>query len=447
MIATTSPAELARGYLKRGWRVTPVRDRQKVALLKDWPNVEIDTKDVDQLFPAGRNIGLRTGGGLVDVDLDDPLVLRLASAFLPETGCIWGRHSNPASHRLYLCGKVRSVRFRAPSGKTYVEIRADGHQTLLPGSVHPSGESYAFVQDGEPARIEAAQLRQAVGQLAAAALLIENYPARGSRHDFALALAGVLLRSGFDQGQAEAFIAVIAEEAGDDEIQDRLACIASTAARLTAGEAATGAPMLASLLMPGVGQKALNWLRTAILTECAPLTLIEESKIRVNGAHSVDSVQEITESTALTQSDPLSQRRTLSGPGAADLPPAPLIGPFDPIWKKQKPYLYLVYARLSVLARAALAKRTPTYRGKSAFYAHGETLAGDEMSRYTAVKALKILKHKGLIERVPFSWCKEHKDFLASNGHWGQQKHIPAYWILRVPQGAEKNSTLSDSHT
>ena len=52
------------------------------------------------------NIGVRIGNAsnnLVDVDIDCEDALKIADMFLPECSFIFGRKSNPDSHRLYYC--------------------------------------------------------------------------------------------------------------------------------------------------------------------------------------------------------------------------------------------------------------------------------------------------------------------------------------------------------
>ena len=75
-----------------------------------------------------------------------------------------------------------------------VELRSTGAQTILPGSVHPTGEAITFDADGEPARVDGDHLLTAVRHLAIAALLVRHWPAKGSRHETVLAASGCLLR-------------------------------------------------------------------------------------------------------------------------------------------------------------------------------------------------------------------------------------------------------------
>lgn len=125
----------AQTYLARGWSPTPVEQRTKAPLLREWPRRRLQLADLE-LF-ADRNVGLVLGaasGGLVDVDCDWPEASTLAGELLPPTG---------------------------------------------------TGEVLAWERRAELGRVGAALLRECVGQLACAALLVAN----GWRASDATALA------------------------------------------------------------------------------------------------------------------------------------------------------------------------------------------------------------------------------------------------------------------
>jgi DNA polymerase I-like protein with 3'-5' exonuclease and polymerase domains len=84
-------------------------------------------------------------------------------------------------------------------------------------------------------------------QHAAAEFLAGHWPT-GSRNDCAGALAGGLLRADWPTTTVEHFIEAVAETAGDDEPQKRVARVAETAERLKKKEKVTGFPKLAALL-------------------------------------------------------------------------------------------------------------------------------------------------------------------------------------------------------
>lgn len=165
--------------MNRGWAPTPVRPRSKIPLLDAWPRRPLGQEDL-HLFTSDVNLGLvlgEGGGGLVDVDCDWPEAAALAPDLLPVTDLVHGRAGSRRSHFWYRCA-ARSAVFRLPELRAnpgrksvVVELRSTGHMTVVPPSVHPSGEALVWERWGEPAAVPAAELRRAVGQLAAAALL------------------------------------------------------------------------------------------------------------------------------------------------------------------------------------------------------------------------------------------------------------------------------------
>jgi putative DNA primase/helicase len=145
---------------------------------------------------------------------------------------------------------------------TLVEFRATGGQTVVPPSVHPSGEAYEWDRTGEPATEDPDVLRRACARLATAALLARRWPTSGTRHDFALALAGFLLRAGCDDLLAALLVESAARAARDPEWGDRQRAVRDTAAKLAAGGPVTGAPSLGDFIADAdrVTAKVRDWL-------------------------------------------------------------------------------------------------------------------------------------------------------------------------------------------
>ena len=260
--------DIARDYLARGWAPLDVPFRRKAPVREGWQNLRLDASALREHFNGHpSNIGVLLGspsGGLVDVDLDCPEALMLASTFLPATCARFGRASKRASHWLYGCEPVpASEKFQDTTSERpamLVELRADGCQTVFPGSVHESGEPVEWDEDGECARGDGATLRRAVAALAVAALIARHWPAAGARHTAALALAGVLVRGGVDESIAVRIVQGAALAAGDDEARARKGDVLSTVAAVAAGEPVIGGPSLAEVLR-GDGVKVVVLLR------------------------------------------------------------------------------------------------------------------------------------------------------------------------------------------
>jgi hypothetical protein len=173
-----SVVEAALEYHARGYAPVPIPPREKGPKLGNWQTLKATPERIRQLFRPNSNVGCNLGaisGGLVDVDLDCSEAREFADAILPETESVFGRASNPASHRLYtVAGPLGTKRFVDPiGGGTIVELRADGGcQTVFPPSVHPSGEFVEWEEYGEPEPVDGDELAAAVARLAVRVLVM-----------------------------------------------------------------------------------------------------------------------------------------------------------------------------------------------------------------------------------------------------------------------------------
>lgn len=265
------PLEVAREYTGRGWYVVPIPAGTKYPRLDGWQTLRLDEETLPSHFNGqAQNIGVLLGAsGLVDIDLDSPEAIRLAEAFLPSTGAIFGRPGAPGSHRLYRVtgGEPKTMGWDDPritdkqdARSKLVELRAGNHQTVLPPSVHPTGELIEWAEAGEPAEVTREELETAVSKLAAAALLARYWPDKGSRNEVSLALAGGLIRGSWSHENARAFILAVAQAADDDEATERARAVDSTVTRLASDEAATGWPKLSEVLGNDVTLVVKRWL-------------------------------------------------------------------------------------------------------------------------------------------------------------------------------------------
>ena len=252
-------------YLSQGWMPIPVPPRSKNPNRKGWQNEKYSQDDLPRAFANGANIGLLLGepsGGLVDIDLDCDEARNLAEPLLPNTDMTGGRASTPHSHRWYICNPPpKTTNFLDPSTPNderamIVELRSTGGQTLVPPSIHPSGEAYKWDGGLAPATVDGNMLMERVSKLAACALVARHWK-RGQRNQTALALSGTLLRAGWDRQKVENFIRLAATTTGDEEVDNRVRVVATTEERLKSGEQTTGLPSLADLL----GEKVVNCLR------------------------------------------------------------------------------------------------------------------------------------------------------------------------------------------
>src|SRR5262245_13777486 len=234
----------AKASLKRGWRIIPLRPKTKLPCERNWPNQRLTETELEEAFANAANIGVVLGkasGGLVDVDLDSSEAIALASKFLPATKRKHGRTSKPISHFFYnTSDPVQPEKFTDVDGSVLLELRSDRQQTVIPPSVHPSGERFRWRETGDPSKVTASELRSAAHRFAACALTARHWPNRGHRHDAAGALAGALLRHGLKPDFVTKFITSAARISGhDDEADNRAADVATTVRRLAAEQPAT----------------------------------------------------------------------------------------------------------------------------------------------------------------------------------------------------------------
>lgn len=260
--------EAAKEYIDKGWYPIPVPQGEKGPNLKGWTNLRLNEENVPEYFSKDQNIGIILGepsGGLTDVDLDCVEARKLAFQLLPFTKMKHGRDGNPRSHYWYICSPPqRTVRFHDPTDKdkTILEIRGTGGQTVVPPSIHPSGEEIEWVNFGEPTQVSYDELHTACSKLAALALLARYWPKEGSgiRQDTALALSGALLRAGWNPDKVEKMIKVIADLAGDEEADSRVNVVKYTEGRLATNQTVYGWNKLGEFIDRRVVKKAQEWL-------------------------------------------------------------------------------------------------------------------------------------------------------------------------------------------
>jgi putative DNA primase/helicase len=195
------PSEIALEYVRRGWAVIPVPFREKGPRLKGWQNLRINSAEqVAHYFRDATNIGVilaAASGGLVDVDIDCAEAIELCGKILPKTGSVFGRGSKRGSHRLYrVGGPAPSMKLSDPiNGNTLIELRGDkqdgtaGLQTIVPPSIHPSGEPIEWVEDAEPALIEYNELKRCLVALATRVLIVRYCPGATTADEARHALA------------------------------------------------------------------------------------------------------------------------------------------------------------------------------------------------------------------------------------------------------------------
>jgi len=276
----------ARKYIRRHWKVVPIRPKEKVPKRKDWQNTRIKESEVSDYFREGDNIGIIWGEPshwAVDADLDCKEAVALAPNFLPETDRVYGRETRPTSHYLYKSEGAKPIKFNDPDPSDrddacLLELRSTGQQSVVPPSIHPSGERILWEKKGEPSRVSPDKLGIAMGRLAAAALLTRRWK-RGSRNEIVMSLSGALLRAGWKKEKVIKFVEAVTNAAGDHELKKRVAAVEATCKTLTSGGKVTGLPKLGELLGEQTVSSICKWLGIGKEQSIASLDRAEEPDI------------------------------------------------------------------------------------------------------------------------------------------------------------------------
>ena len=244
---------LLEAYRRRGWTLIQLdgkRPRQA-----GWQS---DATQEPQ--PPRDNVGVVTGsrsGGLVDLDLDTEQSASIANALAPASWLRFGRGGR-VTHVVVTVDDLSPdlTRIALNDGSVSdVEVRASRHQTMIPPSVHPDGQSvewtsqsHAHVTSDEPLPHASTSRVIAFAETVHQLSRVARRAAPGTRHDMALALAGWLYHAGISDSAARSFFAACISASGDEEHTDRMIAFDTTWARAAAGEPVSGIASLRRLL-------------------------------------------------------------------------------------------------------------------------------------------------------------------------------------------------------
>jgi hypothetical protein len=230
MANADSLAEFREEYRARGWSTMPLHYKAKTPVTERWSTLtqaELDAHAVN----GAQNIAVRLGalsGNLVDVDSDTHEARVIAARIMPATESLFGRKSSQGAHRLYITDKAPGTKAcNDPTAKDrdtkarIIELRGTGGYTMMPGSVHPSGEAVVWERNGKPARCAYDLLWQRTQQVAAYALLASWWN-RGVRDDLCATTIGILLRLDFTDSEIATVLQAIGAAADDEKINERI---------------------------------------------------------------------------------------------------------------------------------------------------------------------------------------------------------------------------------
>ena len=307
--APTETLALAEEYQSRGWAVTPVAHRTKRPILKGWQQEPVPRDYLDTYFGTQpTNIGIVLGSlsnGLTDVDLDHPRAIDFAEHFLPSTACVFGRASNPKSHRIYVAASAgRHVRFEI-AGKTILEVRGSGCMTVFPGSIHQSGEQVRFEDglDGDPSPVDWTELIRSGLKIAVAASLRDSW-IEGTRHQLALSASGFLLQLGWTKEDVCDVISAVSSHGGDVEADDRLACVETTHRLLADGRPVSARSELEAFLDQDSIAAIARWSKFAGLSpRLAPSSAPTKASDLTTDSGAADAFAEANEGSLIFRDD------------------------------------------------------------------------------------------------------------------------------------------------
>jgi DNA polymerase-1 len=262
-----TPTEMVRAYLDSGLMLVPEVSGTTRPKNSGWQTATINEQNFAENFPSAEawNVGFRTGAegnGFHDVDLDCPEAVHLAPHFLPETGWVFGRASNPCSHYVYKVteGSTPTKKMVGVDGDVLVELRGDRSKTTAPPSYKVEPNEHVrwdqFDYENGPTEVGLEELKKVVSLLALACLILRHYPVPGARHGFTLSLAGGLIRSGLSEAEISHLVLTVAAAAGDPNLADRLKELQTTFENYRQNKPTTGWPTLATLL----GDHGIRWV-------------------------------------------------------------------------------------------------------------------------------------------------------------------------------------------
>jgi putative DNA primase/helicase len=237
--------------------------KKKNPIKADWRNQPVSAEDAlaaNQMLQ--HNIGILNGttSGLIDIDLDCTEAVAFADLFLPKTVASFGHEGNGRGHYLVaIKSSGKSRKFNLPdSYECLVELRSDGTQTMLPPSTHPSGHKlqFSYINDSAPA-VDYADLLVATQRIAACSVIARSW-SEGSRHQLALAFAGMMYKVGFDQDLAKNVVNTICNFTSDEELDDRLNAVATTYAQ--DASSVSGYGIMVDMLGVNTARKIAEWL-------------------------------------------------------------------------------------------------------------------------------------------------------------------------------------------
>jgi putative DNA primase/helicase len=218
-------------YLALGWTPIPLSEGKGTKI--KWAEREFALSD----FSEDKNVGLALKGGLVDLDVDNPVSQRLLS-LMPKTAS-FGRKSVGVRHLLYQVVDPVNIDKRHDFGKLFgvkLDLRTcylnektgllKNILTMVPPSIHPdtNEELQWFDQPEQPTTVSWQEIRSCTVVLAVATEFLRVYEmlnGESGHHQLCMSVAGVMYRVGWPIELAYQVLEAVMEAAGERDIADR----------------------------------------------------------------------------------------------------------------------------------------------------------------------------------------------------------------------------------
>lgn len=253
-----------------GGKLIPLTYGQKRPLLSGWQSRPLDQRQLFELLEKHKrlNYGLLLGkdaGNVVDFDLDSMEARKLGTRYLPRSLASFGRGSHTRSHLLFIVPepKARMTWIDPVDNSVLLELRGDGHQTMLPPSMHPEGDEVLWSSKEQPSESDWDTLTTAGGRLAVASFLAKHWQSLVQArvtHFAVMAFSGALLRSGVDVDEVAGFIRSACEVNFDTGTDMQVRAVYDTRKNLDQGKEVTGWPTLAEHFYEESCAKIREWL-------------------------------------------------------------------------------------------------------------------------------------------------------------------------------------------
>lgn len=236
-------------FKELGVKQLPIKPKTKLVLAKGYTQQDY-VVPITYWRQKKIGIGCITTGRFVDVDCDSELAIFFAKRLLPKT-ITFGRSGKPTSHYLYVLTGMelqkRAFTKLPPEGMTkvekkefletsmMVEFRAANHMTVLPGSIHKSGETIEWTEreatKGTPTTLDSLSLFRKVQLIALGQILLDNdIWVEGQRQLTAGYIAGALYNAGVELEDARLMFGALSEytEESRDDAKDRITYLEGT---------------------------------------------------------------------------------------------------------------------------------------------------------------------------------------------------------------------------